>query len=243
MAFRWFAHLCGYPSVCWSDHGTNFVGAQGYLNEPTQTWDIPEVKSVLSKKFGWEFRWEWNTSHVSHQNKAVETLIKSVRQALNTTCMSQASSEEQWRTFLSEVTYMVNRWPLYPSSEDIQKALMVTLNDLLIGHYNPPPQPEPEETPTFDNYSEARKTESLISEEVGWSILPQTFYRDNIQTGDLVLEMDPDLNGTYLRHLPWKQWPCPKSENQDKLWRVQQTYSQTVLDCDKGRAQCRTTLV
>ena len=30
MAFRRFASLRGHPSVCWSDRGTNFVGAQGY---------------------------------------------------------------------------------------------------------------------------------------------------------------------------------------------------------------------
>lgn len=104
MAFRRFACLQGYPSVCWSDHGTNFVGAQGYLKETTQNRDVPKIKSVLSDKFGCEFRWEWNTPHASHQNGVVETLIKSVRQALNATCKNQAYSEEQWRTFLSEVT-------------------------------------------------------------------------------------------------------------------------------------------
>ena len=112
MAFRRFACLRGYPNVCWSDRGTNFVGAQGYLNEITQNWDIPGVKSVFSDKFGCEFRWEWNTPHASHQNGAVETLIKSVRQALNATCKNQAYSEEQWRTFLSEISYMVNGRPL-----------------------------------------------------------------------------------------------------------------------------------
>ena len=108
MAFQRFACLRGYPNVCWSDRGTNFMGAQGYLKETTQNWDIPGVKSVLSDKFGCEFRWEWNTPHASHQNGVVETLIKSVRQALNVTCKNQAHSVEQWRTFLAEITYMVN---------------------------------------------------------------------------------------------------------------------------------------
>ncbi|XP_068738865.1 uncharacterized protein [Montipora capricornis] len=112
MAFRRFACLRGYPNVCWSHRGTNFVGAQGYLKETTQNWDIPGIKSVLSDKFGCEFRWEWNTPHASHQNGIVETLIKSVRQAFNATCKNQAYSEEQWRTFLSEITYMVNGRPL-----------------------------------------------------------------------------------------------------------------------------------
>ena len=27
----------------WSDRGTNFVGAQSYLNEIFQGWDIPKI--------------------------------------------------------------------------------------------------------------------------------------------------------------------------------------------------------
>ena len=90
MAFRRFACLRGHPNVCWSDRGTNFVGAQGYLKEITQNWDIPGVKSVLSDKFSCELRWEWNTPHTSHQNGVVETVIKSVRQAFNATSKNQA---------------------------------------------------------------------------------------------------------------------------------------------------------
>ena len=41
MAFRRFASLRGHPSNCWSDRGTNFVGAQRYLNETLQGWNIP----------------------------------------------------------------------------------------------------------------------------------------------------------------------------------------------------------
>ena len=44
MAFRRFASLRGHPSVCWSDYGTNFVGAQGYLREIMQNWNISKFK-------------------------------------------------------------------------------------------------------------------------------------------------------------------------------------------------------
>ena len=33
MAFRRFACTRSHPAMCWSDHGTNFVGAQDYLRE------------------------------------------------------------------------------------------------------------------------------------------------------------------------------------------------------------------
>jgi len=58
---------------------------------------------------------------------------------------SQAFTEEQWRTLLSETTYIINGHPLYPSSNDIWETPPITLNDILIGQHLPPPQPEPEE--------------------------------------------------------------------------------------------------
>ena len=50
--------------------------------------------------------WQWNTHHASHQNGVIESLIKYVRQVLNSVCKNQAFIEEQWRTFLAEITYM-----------------------------------------------------------------------------------------------------------------------------------------
>ena len=75
----------------------------------------------------------------------METLIKSVRQSLNASCKNQAFTEEQWRTFLSETTYVINARPLYPSSNDIWESRTITPNDILVGHHLPLPQPEPEE--------------------------------------------------------------------------------------------------
>ena len=145
MAFRRFASLRGHPSVCWSDCGTNFVGAQSYLKEITQSWNISKIQSVLSEDFCCDFKWQWNIPHASHQNGVVETLIKSLIQSLDATCKNQAFTEEQWRTFLSETTYIINGRPLYPSSNDIWESPPITPNDILIGHHLPPPKPEPEE--------------------------------------------------------------------------------------------------
>ena len=142
MAFRRFASLRGHPINCWSDCGTNFVGAQQYLREVMQDWDIPRIQSVLSSEFSCTFKWEWNVPRASHQNGVVESLIKSVRQALDASSKNQSFTEEQWRTHLAEVTYLVNSRPLYPSSNEIWEGPPVTPNDLLIGHHFPPPAPE-----------------------------------------------------------------------------------------------------
>ena len=92
LAFRRFACLRGHPNTCWSDWGTHFVGAQSYLEEIMQDWDIPRIQSVLSEEFTCDFKWKWNTPHASHQNGVVESLIKSVRQAMNFTCKEPAFS-------------------------------------------------------------------------------------------------------------------------------------------------------
>jgi hypothetical protein len=95
MAFRRFACTRGHPKVCWSDCGTNFVGAQEYLKEIMQKRDIPKIQSILLEDFACDFKWEWNIPRASHQNGVVESLIKSVRQALDVTCKVQAYTEEQ----------------------------------------------------------------------------------------------------------------------------------------------------
>lgn len=145
MAFSCFTSLRGHLHVCWSDCGTNFVGAQSYLREIMQRCNIPKIQGVLCEEFAYDFKWQWNIPHASHQNGVVETLIESVRQSLNATCKNQTFMEEQWRTFLSETTCIINGSPLYPSSNDIWETPLITPNDILIGQHFPPPQPEPEE--------------------------------------------------------------------------------------------------
>ena len=200
MAFRRFASLRGHPSVCWSDCGTNFVGAQAYLQEIMRNWNIPKIESVLSEDFCCDFKWLWNIPHASHQNGVVETLIKSVRQSLDATCKSRAFTEEQWRTFLSETTYIINGRPLYPSSNDIWEGPPITPNDILMGHHLPPPQPEPEER--INPRHLLRSTQDRVNEF--WkcwmryfapNLLPRNKWfrtRENVEVDDLVLELDPN---------------------------------------------------
>lgn len=94
MAFRRFASLRGRPSTCWSDCGSNFVGAQEYLEEMKQNWDFERVKNTLTHEFSCDLKWEWNVPTASYQNGVVESLIKSVRQALSVTCKNQSFTEE-----------------------------------------------------------------------------------------------------------------------------------------------------
>ena len=200
MEFRRFACLRGQPSTCWSDCGTNFFGAQSYLQEIMQDWDIPRIQSVLSEEFACDFKWKWNTPHASHQNGVVESLIKSVRQSFNFTCKEPAFTEEQWRTFITEITFQINSRPLYPSSDSICKSPPITPNDILLGQHSTPPQPEYEERVNPRNM--IRSTERRVNEF--WrcwmkyfapNLLPRNKWfrtRENAKEGDLVSELDPN---------------------------------------------------
>ena len=66
-------------------------------------------------------------------------------------CYVQESSihQEQWRTRLSEIAYVINGCPLNTSSKSIWESLPITSNDILIGHHLPLPQPETEERKTY----------------------------------------------------------------------------------------------
>ena len=81
----------------------------------------------------------------SHRNGVVESLIKSVRRALESTCKMVRYTEEQWRTFLAEATYLVNARPLYPASSDFWDEPPITPNDLILGPNFGVPQAKPEE--------------------------------------------------------------------------------------------------
>ena len=59
MAFRRFACLRGHPKLVWSDRGTNFVGAQAYLQEMVRSWNVTKVKSNLAEQ-STTFEWVWN---------------------------------------------------------------------------------------------------------------------------------------------------------------------------------------
>ena len=125
-----------------------------------------------------------------------ESLIRSVRQALNFTCKEPAFTEEQERTFLTEITYQVNIRPLYPSSDSIWETPPITPNDILLGQHSTPPQLEFEER--VNPRDMLRSTEKRVNDF--WScwmkyfapnLLPRNKWfltRENVKVGDLVLE-------------------------------------------------------
>lgn len=162
-----------------------------------RSWNVTKVKFNLAEQ-DTTFEWVWNVSKASNMNKLVESLIKSVRRALESTCKMPAYTEGQWSTFLSEVTYLVNSRPLYPASSNIWEEPPITPNHLIMGPNFSVAPAEPEElvNPRHLTRSVQKRVDQF------WQCWLQYFApsllvsakwhkkRENLEVGDLVLEID-----------------------------------------------------
>ena len=134
-AWRRFSAIRGHAKLIVSDNATNFVGAQRFIRDIIEEWNLSEIENFgVSKRAG--FQWKTVSPGASHHNGAVERLIRSVRNAINGTCGFVSFREESWRTYLAEVTNLINSRPLYPASSSPLDDPPITPNDLLIGHNN-----------------------------------------------------------------------------------------------------------
>ena len=93
---------------------------------------------------------------------------------------------------------MINDRPLYPSSSDIFESPPITPNDLLLSYHNSPPQPESEQrvNPRDLMRSIQKKVQEFWECWIKYfapNLLPRNKWyktRENIQVGDVVLELD-----------------------------------------------------
>ena len=86
LAWRRFASTRGvHCKEIWSDNGSNFCGAQNYLREVIKEWNEELIRRTMTTQ-GVEFDWKFNVPYASHMNGVVESLVRSVRRALDGTC-------------------------------------------------------------------------------------------------------------------------------------------------------------
>ena len=116
-AWRRFITCRGvHPSLVFSDCGRAFVAAEEPIREWIEEWDQNLIKRTLIKD-GTKFEWKYNVPTASHMNGVVESLINSVRKALDVSVINYTHSQltyEQWATVLLEITYLINSRPLFP---------------------------------------------------------------------------------------------------------------------------------
>ena len=121
MSFRRFTSIRGVKvATLYSDKGTNFLGAEKILASERKIWNHEIIKSgfeLENKKHDREFKWIWNTPTASHMNGRVESLIRSVRRALDVTVgyHDRILTSDEWSTVMYEITYLINSRPIWPN--------------------------------------------------------------------------------------------------------------------------------
>ena len=130
VAFRRFAAVRGYPSIIYSDPGTQLVGAHHELKIAYESLQKNEVIEVLSQK---GTKWIFGPADSPWYQGAAEALIKSAKFALSISVRNVRLSFAELLTAFSEAANLLNERPigLMPSTDN--PANILTPNNLLLG--------------------------------------------------------------------------------------------------------------
>ena len=122
LAMRRFASLRGTPQKLYSDPGSQLVGAKR------------ELKDAMSKS-GSENGFEWilGTPDAPWQQGAVESLVKTVKKALDLAIHNQRLSVPEFLTVCYEIANIVNERPLGLLPDLDSNINVLTPNCLLLG--------------------------------------------------------------------------------------------------------------
>ena len=127
---RRFVSVRGWSAKFHSDNGTQLVGASNELKTIVQGLDQEEIK-----KYGYAAGavWEFSPPDGKWYNGATESLVKSVKRALNAAVGENVMQFSELQTCLFEAAELVNERPIgtHPSSPD--EGVYLCPNDLLLG--------------------------------------------------------------------------------------------------------------
>ena len=110
LALKCLISWYGLPKHLHSDNGSNFRGAAHELRKMINNWKIrnPEQSRLKEYLASNEIKWTFSTPLAPHHNGVVESIVKSVKSALNKTVKDHILSEEEYRTVLVEIQDTIN---------------------------------------------------------------------------------------------------------------------------------------
>ena len=124
--FRRFTSRRGNPEILFSDNGTNFTGAYNQMKKASQEM----MQSYFAREM---IRWECNPSKASHFGGVWERMIHTVRRVLAGVLeKSRRLTDEVLCTLFCEVECQINGRPLTKVSDQVDDAVALTPNHLLL---------------------------------------------------------------------------------------------------------------
>ena len=137
-ALRRFIARRGHPSLIWSDHGTNFVGANRELKELAELAELLETQKTqkivsefcTTKKIEWKFIPE----RAPHFGGLWEAAVKSTKTHLRRIVSNVRLTYEEFSTVLTQIEACLNSRPSTPlNASDNDGIQTLTPGHFLIG--------------------------------------------------------------------------------------------------------------
>jgi len=109
VALRRFVALRGYPSLLWSDHGTNFVGANRELKELNLFLESQVTQGVISEFCSVRnIEWRFIPGHSPHFGGLWESTVKSVKTHLRRVVGTVKLTFEELSTVFTQIEACLN---------------------------------------------------------------------------------------------------------------------------------------
>lgn len=202
MALRRMAARRGWPSIVFSDNGTNLRGAETELKK-----SFAQVQSEVMNK---GVEWRFIPPGCPHMGGAWERLIRSIKTSLGVVLKERAPRQEVLSTLMAEVENVINSRPLTHVSVEPHTEEALTPNHFLLGSSSNMPVPG-----TFDDddlflrkqWRTAQRLTDMfwrrwVTEALPVLIPRQKWTEDTeaVKEGDVVVVADPSFpRGTWPR--------------------------------------------
>ena len=203
-ALRRFIARCGKPSLIWSDHGTNFVGAVHELKEFIAFFQNQKTQGLISEFCAIQnITWKFIPERTPHFGGLWEAAVKSMKTHLKRVVGETKLTFEEFATILAQVEACLNSRPLVPLPCEGDVIEPLTPGHFLIGR---PLEALPDPSASYQSISLLRRwhlcqhitrhfwkrwsTEyiNVIRRYVKWHHPSR-----NMQVGDLVLLHEDNL--------------------------------------------------
>ena len=129
-ALRRFIGRRGIPSAIWSDHGTNFVGAEREIKEMMQKESSDSVAEFCALQ---KIKWKFTPEHAPHFGGLWEAAVRSFKKHVRKVLGEVKLNFEEFTTVLVQVEACLNSRPLTPLPDASDALEVLTPGHFLIG--------------------------------------------------------------------------------------------------------------
>ena len=129
-ALRRFIGRRGIPNTIWSDHGSNFVGAEREIRELLRKETSDTVEDFCSSQ---NISWKFTPEHAPHFGGLWEAAVKSFKTHIRKILGEVKLNFEELSTVLTQVEACLNSRPLTPIPDSSDALEVLTPGHFLIG--------------------------------------------------------------------------------------------------------------